>query len=80
MCGSPVITDVERQKLGLTGQHMTSLDGFGTAEVVRNYIKSLKLSFFNLVEVNDSRLGKYTEDTPKARVMHLVNDMIAAGF
>jgi hypothetical protein len=42
---------------------------------------NIKESFDLLASVNDAKdIAIYTEETPKDRVMHLLTDMIAAGF
>lgn len=47
-----------------------------TREFLGNY-EGIKGS---IISINDCCIGKYQEDNPKDRVIHLLTDMVAAGY
>lgn len=54
-----------------------STDGMSLYKASATYLNIL---IAPIVQVNDGYISKYSEDTPKARVIHLLQDMIEAGY
>ena len=49
-------------------------------DTTKKYIKSQDSLYVDIVDINDGKSNMYTEPDPKARVMHLLTDMINAGY
>lgn len=60
---------------------LSDADGFGARELSARFLSSLKVpEYSDISAVNNWVTGEYKECTPKARVMHLIEDMIKGGY
>lgn len=56
-------------------------DGYGARDLTSKFLKEVHELNSNIASVNNSSsINGYTEPITKDRVMHLVNDMIKAGY
>lgn len=60
----------------------TDCNGFGAQVIVDKFLREKhSISNGHIVTVNDyNYVNGYNEDTPKERIMHLIEDMIKAGY
>lgn len=68
--------------ISLSGDANEDFNGFGTRELTAKFLREIHGSnYLDGTHVNNwNDINGYNEDNPKDRVMHLVNDMIKAGY
>jgi hypothetical protein len=66
----------------ISGRPMGDFKGFGARELTEKFLtEKHELYGYDGADVNnDSNVNGYTEDNPKDRIMHLLNDMVKAGY